>query len=259
MSNGFPPNQQAGTGNSTDRQQTPVPRLSDVCSVHAATSIPQVRWASVLSHATVRVTQHGAPLSWPFEDEVDSTSSTPVPSKQVPISSAWFRHPYQQPWKTSWLSSSPFQGCSLTTSSSSHPHKAEGAEAPELEAASQGHQSSSQSQVHAETQTHSTPAPHLAGCSLELLGILHGDNCHSLLTLCYPLAVPACVFELVYSRSRSAAQAQSWSRPHTSATCHNHSLHMVGAISTLAKHTDTMPDIILPLLCLQMFCSQLPL
>lgn len=46
--------------------------------------------------------------------------------------------------------------------------------------------------MHAETQTHSTPAPHLAGCSLELLGILHGDNCHSLLTLCYPLAVPAC-------------------------------------------------------------------
>ena len=81
---------------------------------------------------------------------------------------------------TSWSSSSPLQGCNLSTSSWSDPETSEGIAVSELEAGSYEDQRSAQFQVHAKTQTHSIPAPHLAGCSLEPLDMLHGDSCQSL-------------------------------------------------------------------------------
>ena len=163
-------------------------------SLHAAAtstprvSLPQIKLVSVLSHATVHTTQDGTLLNQSL-GEVDVTSVTALPctapNQQAPSSPARFRHRHRQPWMTLWLSSSPLQGCNLTTSSLSDPMKSEDAAAPELEA-SYDHQCSALFQVHAETQTHSIPAPHSAGCSLDLLDMLHGGSCQSLLTKCYP-------------------------------------------------------------------------
>ena len=247
MSKRFPPTHQLRTGNSTDRQQTPVASLSDVFSLHAATtstpqfSLPQVRSVSELSHASVHFTQDGTLLSRAL-GELEVISSTSVPSKQVPISSARFRHPCQQPWMTSWLSSSPLLGCNLITTSLSHPDTSEGTAASEPEEGSFEHQRSAQFQVHAKTQTLSIAAPHLAGCFSEL-DMLRGDSCQSLLMTCYPLAVSAYVLSRSVASNVCCTKAklvQIWYFSNMPQL-----LTAYGRHQYTCKHTDTAPDTIL--------------
>ena len=87
------------------------------------------------------------------------------------------------------------------TSSLSDPNNVEGTAAPNLEAAAYPHRHSAQIEVHAETQTHSISAPHLAGCSLQLLDMLHGHSCQSLLMKRHLDPVSASVLDLICSRS----------------------------------------------------------